>query len=257
MSVQEFSREFDILYNNIMSNQAPDVNEYEKSIFLTKAQEEIVKNFLNTKGNKYGEDINNSPKRQIDLSKLTTYIKLGKDTDITGTHFNDNSVRFEFPDNVLTILNESIRVTRNNVHKSLVVIPISSQEYDKYMSKPYQYPLKNQAWRLLTTDNYNKTYVELIVGPYDNTTNSMYFIRYIRKPRPIILFPLEGASINGYIGASDNGNPVMEGGIATQGLNSELDSELHPEILQRAIEIAKTTYIGDINSQIQIGQRSE
>lgn len=257
MSVQEFSREFDILYNNIMSDQFPDVNEYEKSIFLSKAQEEIVKNFLNIKGNKYGEDINNSPKRQIDLSKLTTHVSLGKDTSVQGTHFNNSSIRFKFPDDVLTVLNESVRVIRSDVYKSLVVIPISSQEYDKYMNKPYQYPLKNQAWRLLTTDDYNKTYVELIVGPHDNTTNSAYSIRYIRKPHPIILFPLEETSINGYIGADADGNPVMEGGVATQGLSSELDSELHSEILQRAVEIAKITYVGDINSQIQIGQRSE
>ena len=38
MTTQEFSNEFDILYNNIMSNSAPGLNEYEKSIFLTQAQ---------------------------------------------------------------------------------------------------------------------------------------------------------------------------------------------------------------------------
>lgn len=39
---QEFSIEFDILYNNISSNKAPGLNEYEKSVFLTKSQEQIV-----------------------------------------------------------------------------------------------------------------------------------------------------------------------------------------------------------------------
>lgn len=37
MTLQEFSDEFDVLYNNIMSNQAPGLDEYEKSVFLTKA----------------------------------------------------------------------------------------------------------------------------------------------------------------------------------------------------------------------------
>jgi hypothetical protein len=37
MEIQEFSNGFDILYNNIMSNAAPGLNEYEKSFFLTKA----------------------------------------------------------------------------------------------------------------------------------------------------------------------------------------------------------------------------
>lgn len=33
---QEFSDEFDVLYNNISSNQAPGLDEYEKSLFLTR-----------------------------------------------------------------------------------------------------------------------------------------------------------------------------------------------------------------------------
>lgn len=44
MTIQEFSNQFDVLFNNITSNEAPGVNEYEKSIFLTKAQDEVVKN---------------------------------------------------------------------------------------------------------------------------------------------------------------------------------------------------------------------
>ena len=47
MTIKEFSDEFDTLYNNIMSNQAPGIDEYEKSVFLTRAQEEIIKNYFN------------------------------------------------------------------------------------------------------------------------------------------------------------------------------------------------------------------
>ena len=55
MTANEFSQEFDILYNNIASNQAPGLTEYEKSVFLTKAQDEIIKNYFTGKpnGNKY------------------------------------------------------------------------------------------------------------------------------------------------------------------------------------------------------------
>ena len=52
MTNSEFSNEFDILYNNIMSNQAPGLDEYEKSVFLTKAQDEIVKSYFSPTGNK-------------------------------------------------------------------------------------------------------------------------------------------------------------------------------------------------------------
>ena len=44
MTTQEFSIEFDILFNNINSNQSQGINEYEKSVFLTHAQNELIKN---------------------------------------------------------------------------------------------------------------------------------------------------------------------------------------------------------------------
>ena len=42
MTLQELSVEFDILYNNISSNQAPGLSEYEKSVFLTQAMEAVI-----------------------------------------------------------------------------------------------------------------------------------------------------------------------------------------------------------------------
>ena len=51
MTLPEISREFDILYNNIMSNQAPGLDEYEKSVLLTKSQDEILKNYFNPSSN--------------------------------------------------------------------------------------------------------------------------------------------------------------------------------------------------------------
>ena len=45
MNHLEFSSEFDILYNNIMSNTAPGLDEYEKSVFLTQAQEQLIVRF--------------------------------------------------------------------------------------------------------------------------------------------------------------------------------------------------------------------
>lgn len=43
MTLTEFSNEFDVMYNNISNNSAPGVNIYEKSVFLTRAQELILK----------------------------------------------------------------------------------------------------------------------------------------------------------------------------------------------------------------------
>lgn len=74
MSVEEMDNMFDVLYNNITSNQAPGLNAYEKSVFLTKGQDEIMRNYFNpkSKGNNTQEGFDGSAKRQVDFSMLTT-----------------------------------------------------------------------------------------------------------------------------------------------------------------------------------------
>lgn len=47
MTTAEFSEEFNLLYNNISSNAAPGLDEYEKSVFLTQAQEAVVISIYN------------------------------------------------------------------------------------------------------------------------------------------------------------------------------------------------------------------
>ena len=112
------------------------------------------------------------------------------------------------------------------------------REYSRLMSKPYKRPLKFQAWRLLDNSASEKK-AEVIVGPNDTLVS--YNIRYIKKPRAIILSDLEGVTL-------DN---------KTTAQTCELDSILHQEILQRAVELAKAAYTGDLKSSVELGQRSE
>lgn len=74
MKPEEMDNMFDVLYNNIISDQAPGLNAYEKSVFLTKAQDEILKNYFNpkSKGNTTQDGFDGSAKRQVDFSMLTT-----------------------------------------------------------------------------------------------------------------------------------------------------------------------------------------
>lgn len=120
-------------------------------------------------------------------------------------------------------------VTEYNFSSStLVVVPINNIEYDTLMSRPFKYPPKSQAWRLLSEDN-----SEVIVGP--NLAPYRYNIRYIKTPREVE-FHVE------------NGNTC------------ELPDFLIDEVLQRAVELAKAAYVGDMNHQQLIqamGERSE
>ena len=42
MTASDFIIQFDLLYNNLNSDKAPEINDYEKSFLLTLAQEQIV-----------------------------------------------------------------------------------------------------------------------------------------------------------------------------------------------------------------------
>lgn len=235
MDNTEFSNQFDVLYNNVMSNAAPGLNEYEKSVFLTKAQNEIIKNYFNPKGNKYQEGFDDSMKRQIDFSELITTKKFSDPS--LGTTYDKRGKLYDLSsEKIMFIIQESLD-TNNG---SLQVIPIKYDEYMRLMSKPFKEPLKWQAWRIIT-DSSNK--VELIAHSSDTIIS--YNIRYVRIPKPIVLVDL----------STEYGDLSIDG-VSTVS-ECELNKILHEEILQRAVELAKAAYIGDINSTVQMGQRSE
>ena len=234
---------FDVLYNNITSNQAPGLNAYEKSVFLTKGQDEILKNYFNpkSKGNTTQDGFDGNAKRQVDFSMLTSVEtkSSGFESPLFDTRENTKSVGL--PSKLMFAINEVAEVTRNNKQVILQIIPIKFDEYSRLMCKPYKRPLKYQAWRLTNNNISNKA--DIVIGPSDTLTK--YTIRYVRRPNPIIVSDLDGLTIEGKSTAS----------------KCELDPILHEEILQRAVELAKVawTNTGQDNMQtvMQAGQRSE
>lgn len=237
MNHVEFSNSFDILYNNIMSNAAPGINEYEKSVLLTKAQDEILKNYFNPQGNKYQEGFDGSAKRQIDFSGL---ISVADCTSQSGAGFDLRAKIYRMPEDVFLIINETL--TTNTGVKQ--VVPISFDEYSRLMSRLYKEPLKYQAWRLVTEGSGNENVIVEVI-PHSGETVSKYTVRYVRRPKPIVLVDL----------ASEYGD-VSINGVSTIS-ECELNPLIHEEILQRAVELAKIVYTGDANGLLQVGQRAE
>ena len=242
MTTQEFSNEFDVLYNNIMSNAAPGLDEYEKSVFLTKAQNEVLKNYFNPQGNKYKEGFDASPKRQIDFSSLVVASSPEAYSSENFVKFDDRSLLFKMPTNILFVLNETATCKADNVERSISIIPVTFAEYTKAMSKPYKHPLKNQGWRLFQSTGSGVNYIsEIIVKNGATLTN--YRLRYVKRPTPIILSELQSSNLS-----IDGVDAVTE---------CTLDPIIHPEILQRAVELAKAAYTGDAKSTVELGERSE
>lgn len=241
MTSEEFNNEFDILYNNIASNQAPGLDLYEKSVFLTKAQDDIIRSYFNPKSNKVNEGFDGNEKRQVDFSMITeTKVYTTFSNAILDARPNSKRVNFPTSDRIMIIINEFADVDREGHSVRLTVVPIIYKEYSRMMSRPYKRPLKYQAWRLLESSNNQKS-AELIIGPDDVLTR--YAVRYLRRPKAIILKNLaeEGVSIDGQTAKQD----------------CELDPILHREILQRAVELAKAAYTGGLQEQVVLGTASQ
>lgn len=151
MSTQEFSTEFDVLYNNVTSNQAPGINEYEKSVFLTKAQAQLVNEYFNQRTDGFGGGFDGSQKRQYDFSSITRIENLFEVNSfgerITSTEKLDRRSKvFLFPQDYFLAVNEIL----SDDKWQYSVTPISHSEYQRLMLKPYNFPVKRGAWRIIT-----------------------------------------------------------------------------------------------------------
>lgn len=223
MTTKEFSNEFDILYNNVMSNQAPGLDEYEKSVFLTKAQSEVIVAYFEPQGNTTGAGYDQTIKRQYDFSSLVTSETLSQLSDVD--HFDDRSYCFAAPDDLFLSINEQIT---DSTGRKFTVVPITYDQYSVKMARPYAFPVKREAWRLITGRTTDGTLIFEIIGRFEGDIT--FNIRYVKQPKPIVLVELdsvqEGLSIDGV-------SEVTE---------CELPTELHHDILQRAVELAKASY---------------
>lgn len=213
MTNPEFSIEFDILYNNISSNKAPGLNEYEKSVFLTKAQEQIVTELYSGRNTTYNSFEETEEQRRY-LHSLITTSSLEESTEIDDIITSNSSI-YKLPENIMFITYETAILTGN---KEVTVYPVSQDELSKIIKNPFRGPSNNRVLRLDLGNNSIE-----VISNYDITK---YLIRYIRKPNPIILVDLEDElSING----------------VTEESECELDSSLHRTILDRAVALALQT----------------
>lgn len=172
MTNEEFSNEFDVLYNSITSNQAPGLDEYEKSVFLTKAQSDLLREYFNAKVDATNGGFDGSQKRQYDFSTLIRVANLFnvntiKERVTADEKIDRRSLVFCFPEDYFLSVNEI--VFDNN--KAYSVLPISYDNYQNLMLKPYTMPVKKGVWRLFT-DKKNCNYVQ----EYINNTDVDYKI---------------------------------------------------------------------------------
>ena len=227
MTIQEFSNTFDTLLNSYStqsqfgeqaSKREIVLDEYEKSLYLTRAQEEIVVNLYNGR-NPYGVTFEGTEELRRYLEGLVKTKKYLSEDATESTGINENSVFFKLPDDIAFITLEQVTFDDEllGCYDGSVasVYPITQDEYERVKNNPFRGPTKYKVIRLDPGDNL----VEL-VSKYKIGT---YLLRYLSRPNPIIL--------------EDLPNELTVNGENTE-RECELNPILHDTILTRAVQLA-------------------
>ena len=226
MNVQEFSNSFDTLLQPYIAKESFSeqnnlaFDEYEKSIFLTKAQEQIVLELYQEL--EQSEEVR---KYLSNLIKTDNYVPVGKQ-DETLINNNFKSYKVEISNDILFMIYEQCTLSDENNcinNKIVSVVPTIHDDLDKVLKNPFKSPNSRKVIRL---DFNNK--IELI-SKY-NISN--YKVRYLKKPNPIILVKLEDLNI-------DKKQEVS---------NGETNPILHERIVQRAVQLAVQSKVKSNNA---------
>ena len=232
MTNAEFSDQFDTLLNTY-GNQAPfgegtsiidvTVDEYEKSVFLTKAQKELVYS-LYSGNNQSGAAFEEKEQLREALDYLVKTSTPDPLSEVPESlqHLVKKGKNFAFypiPENLLYIIFEEVKfssyISGCDADTEALVVPSTHDEVWRRLNNPFRGPFGKRVLRLNASDNI----VELIA---DHPIGS-YLLRYVEEPTPIILTDLpDGLSIDGETKETECAAP----------------ESLHSEILDAAVRIA-------------------
>lgn len=226
MTIEEFSNEFDTLLNSYatinqfgkVENPATiELDEYEKSVFLTKAQEEIVIDLYSGK-NPLGDSFEKTEEVRRYLSDLIkTYTTTDKKVGYVG--LSKTSIFFELPKDLWFITYESAGLEDSRLGcmngEEISVIPVTQDDYFRISKNPFRGANKRRALRL----DIGNGIVE-IVSEYNI---DRYLVRYVARPEPIVLIDLpDNLSINE---------------VSTK-TECKLNPVIHRAILEKAVQLA-------------------
>lgn len=215
MTLEEFSTEFDVLYNSITSNAAPGFNDYEKSVLLTLAQEELIKSYFVANNNTTGVGLDGSQKRHYDFSTLIKIKSLkniiydiitARDKVSIPFLKKERNAIFLIPNDVFLILNEHLIAKDNNY----IVFPISYDTYNLLMSKPFPYPNKRQAWRLDSSIDGEVAALKVIhvSDDKDISSKNITFESIYHKPLNIEINIKNGNTLSDFVVVSESKEAV-------------------------------------------------
>jgi len=221
--------------NSISNNTAPDFEDTEVSLLLSKSQERFVLQYYSGH-NKIKQSLELTEKGRKDLSELIrSYTTSTPSSDQSGVF--PNGVYYDLPTDFLFAIQERLVATSDDDcvdGKSINIKPMTHDRYNENISNPFKNPDDSLAWRLDFHENAGNKRHELIHG--NTYLIGSYEMRYIKFPDSIVV---------------DRATPANQ-------VDSELNDITHRRIIDMAIELAmEYTQDGRLQTQLLINQGNE
>lgn len=227
-----FSDEFDVLANSYSAQYGIDdtsvlnFNEYEKSVFLTMAQEQVVQQLY--RGDKTGssESFESSEELRRYLANLVVTEVYPEPKD--KYEWNNKVQSVQLYNKVLAIIYEKAHISNGQKcgeFTEVDVTPVTHDAFQRIKRNPFKGANSRRVLRLDIKDNT----VEL----HSDREIKGYTVKYLKVPQPIILENLPtGLKINGSSNVSQ-------------------DCDLHPMlqrlVLREAVKLALSTRVNNTN----------
>lgn len=230
MDYQEFYNEFNLVYNNLSSNQAPGLIKPEISVYLTKAQEIVTDSI-------YAE-FEKSEVARRKLAKLVVTEKL-RPTTIPNDNiiFPQYTATFECVPEVRYIINEQVKMSDSAsacVKNDLIKVqPVLHDEINDIIENPYRFNL-HRALRL-DASYHDNTHIEILSK--DKEHIEYYQIRFVKNPEPIFLY-----SSDEYDDTINGVQPPTRADLQAIDNLGSLPKETHRQIVEIAAKLAYQDY---------------
>lgn len=238
MTATEFYNEFNILYNNVMSNAAPPLNIYDVSVFLTQAAEELVLTYYRGRPNELLSFDLNEESKQVLNNLVKSYSQLSPAVIETYGEFTVS--RFNKPSDLFFLLQETVGFNSEltcYLNKRAIIKPVALDDLHFLLENPFKQPNNKKVFRT--------TFGNGIDGIFLISKQPLkeYRAQYLQKPHPIIVADLS------------NYNVSIDGEYLPRDPVCNLPELLHRTIIKRAVELAKAAYLGDLGTSIALNNR--
>lgn len=230
MDLNQFSAQFDVLADSYRrfkdfdrkdAIDSLDFNEFDKSCFLTDAQEDLIREYYSGKG--ISDAFEETEETRRALAELVIHEEITVSDADASSVLTNHSYVFDLPSDLWYIVYEgaildlegsdACEEALNGIGEGAVIIPARYDELHYLLNNPFRGPKGNRVLRLDKSGNQ----VELISISHPV---AKYVIRYITQPSPIILVNLpETLNIRGENTATE----------------CQLPTQLHQVILERAV----------------------